>query len=408
MKQLLYLTKEEERILSGEAGEVFKKAMEILVALGEIYQADKLIPIQSAQIAGVSYKNIGDAGLEFLEEFAQKNAKAKVYSTLNPAGMDLIDWIELKIPKNFAENQLRIIKAYEKIGINLTCTCTPYLIGSFPKLNDSIAWSESSAVTFANSVLGARTNREGGPSALAAAIIGETPNYGYHLLENRKGTKIIEISEKIEPEQSLLSAIGYLTGEVYPNEVPIFLGLKGLNWDHHKALGAALATSGSIALYHIPMETPEIKLDQEIFAGKKLEKISLNKSEINKVYEKLTTSKPKEVDLVALGCPHCSVEELNYIATQLKGKHVKTRLWICTSRAIKEKAKHAVEVIESAGGRVLCDTCMIVSPIEDLGIKSIVTNSAKATHYAPSLCKVDTAFMSTLACIEIALSGVFK
>ncbi|MCS4542236.1 MAG: aconitase X catalytic domain-containing protein, partial [Euryarchaeota archaeon] len=331
----MYLSKEEEKILSGEAGEVFQKAMEILVALGEIYQADKLIPIKSTQISGVSYKTISDAGLEFLEEFAQKNAQAKVYSTLNPAGMDLARWTELKIPKSFAEKQLRIIRAYEKIGIKPTCTCTPYLVENIPELNDHIAWAESSAVVFANSVLGARTNREGGPSALAAAMIGKTPNYGYHLAENRQGTILVEMKETIDPEQSIVGAIGYFVGEMCMDRVPVFTGMKYLTWDHHKALGAALAAGGAIALYHVLGETPEAKLEKKIFKEKQIERITVSKAEIDKTYEKLTSSRPKNIDLVAIGCPHCSAKELSAVANELRGKRVKTQLWVCTSRAIK-------------------------------------------------------------------------
>jgi predicted aconitase len=164
----MQLTEEEKEILSGRRGEALEKAMEIVTALGEIYGADRLVPIRSAQIAGVSYKNIGDAGLELIEDFAKGGARVQVMSTLNPAGMDLKFWKDMGVPPKFAAKQKRIIDAYGKMGILTTCTCTPYDISNIALKGDHVAWSESSAVVFVNSVFGARTNREGGPSSLAS------------------------------------------------------------------------------------------------------------------------------------------------------------------------------------------------------------------------------------------------
>ena len=155
----MYLSKEEERILNGEEGYARQKSMEILASLGDIYGADKLIPVTSCQIAGASYKTIGDAGLFFISEFA-KTSKIRVKATLNPIGMDSIGWQRMKIKREFAEKQLEILDAYLKMGIDCSCTCTPYLIGNRPDCGEHIAWSESSAISFANSVLGAKTNRK--------------------------------------------------------------------------------------------------------------------------------------------------------------------------------------------------------------------------------------------------------
>ncbi|HEX9861678.1 MAG TPA: aconitase X, partial [Candidatus Bathyarchaeia archaeon] len=163
----MYLPEKEKRMLDGEEGYAVKKSMEILVALGDIYGAERLIAVGSVQVAGVSYHNLGDAGLEFLNELA-KDGRVKVLTTLNPAGMDLENWRNLGITAEFAEKQNLVIDAFRKMGIITSCTCTPYLIGNLPRYGEHVAWSESSAVTFANSVIGAKTNREGGPSALAA------------------------------------------------------------------------------------------------------------------------------------------------------------------------------------------------------------------------------------------------
>ncbi|MEF8835932.1 MAG: aconitase X, partial [Candidatus Thermoplasmatota archaeon] len=215
---LMHLTKKEEKILEGERGEGPAKAMELLVAIGKIYGADRLIPIESAQIAGVSYKTMGDAGLQFVQDFAE-TAEVNVKAMLNPAGMDLEE--KNYESDDFREKQSKLVNAYRQLGIEVTCTCTPYLIGNRPSLGDHLAWSESSAVSFANSVIGARTNREGGPSALMAAVIGKTPNYGLHLKENRKPDIVYEVGPEVP-----YSLLGYLVGRETRENVPYFKGLK--------------------------------------------------------------------------------------------------------------------------------------------------------------------------------------
>jgi len=161
----MYLTKEQEKMLEGEEGEVVEKLMRLLVRLGDIYNADRMIPVGSVQVSGVSYKSIGDPGLEFLEDFASKGVKVKVLTYLNPAGMDLENWREIGIPADFAEKQNRIISAFKKMGIVITATCTPYLAGNLPRFREHIAWSESSAVSFSNSVIGARSNKPANATA---------------------------------------------------------------------------------------------------------------------------------------------------------------------------------------------------------------------------------------------------
>ena len=187
----MYLSREEESIYQGEQGETLRRMMEILVALGDIYGAEKLVPVRSVQIAGVSYKNIGEAGLEWISDL---QGRVVVPSILNPAGMDLCRWKEMGISEEFALKQQQTIEAYRRLGVTIDCTCTPYQIyDDLASRGDHLAWSESSAVSYANSVIGARTNREGGPSALAAALVGKTALFGYHLDENRMPTHLVEV-----------------------------------------------------------------------------------------------------------------------------------------------------------------------------------------------------------------------
>jgi len=279
----MYLTKQQEKMLEGEYGEVVSKMMRLLVRLGDVYNAEKMIPVASVQVAGVSYKSIGDAGLEFLQDIA-KEAKVKVLTFLNPAGMDLENWKEMGISEEFAKKQLAIIEAFKKMDIVISATCTPYLAGNLPRYRQHIAWSESSAVSFANSVIGARTNREGGPSALASAITGYTPCYGLHLDENRQPNFVVNVNVDLKSSTDF-AAMGYYIGKEIKNKIPYFVGIKNADVDDLKALGAAMAASGAVALYHIENITPEAK--EVSIDG--LEKIEFGEEELEETYEKLNS-----------------------------------------------------------------------------------------------------------------------
>ncbi len=400
------LTKQEKDMLNGREGEGVQKAMEILVALGEIYNAERMVEISSSQVSGVSYKNLGDAGIEFLNDWADSGARIRVKTTLNPCGMDLKNWKKLGIPEEFAENQLRIINAFKKMRIKPSCTCTPYFIGNKPKFGAHIAWSESSAVSYANSVLGARTNRESGISALASAICGITPVYGYHLDENRKANLIVNVECELDGISDF-GALGYIVGKKAGNSVPYFIFKKNIktNPDKLKSLGAAMAASGAVSLYHIKGITPEAK-------GKDIIRKNSEKIKIENLDEgyKALNSGAKKIDLVAIGCPHASLKELIEISKLLKGKKTKSTLWIATARKIREIAdrKGIIKEIEKSGAFVVSDTCMVVAPIEDLGFKSMATNAAKAAFYAPSYCGVDVRFGSLEDCIEAAVEGKWR
>jgi len=395
----MYLTKEEEKILEGEKGEVLERMFRLLVRLGDIYGADKMIPVGSVQVAGVSFKSIGDPGLEFLEDFSSKGAKVKVLTYLNPAGMDLEDWDKLGFPKEFAEKQMRIMDAFKQMGIVITSTCTPYLAGNLPRFREHIAWSESSAVSFANSVIGARTNREGGPSALAAALCGVTPNYGLHLDENRKPNVVVNVDTDLK-FNSNYGALGYHVGKQVKKAIPYFKGLKDANTDQLKALGAAMAASGAVALYYVEDQTPEANL-MDI---KGLETINVSEKNLEETYEKLNTG--KDPDIVIMGCPHASLREISTLADKVEGKNLKKPVWICTSRMVKEAAERMGfnDTIENAGGKIVADTCCVVSPIEQMGYKTTAVNSGKAANYLPGFCKQKVVFKD----IDELIKGALK
>jgi len=402
--RVLHLSEEEKAMLAGEAGPGVAKAMEIVVALGQIYGATELTPVASAQVSGVSYKNLGDAGLAFLEEWAGQGARVRVPTTLNPAGMDLYSWRDLGFSEGFAQRQKAVIAAYGVLGITLTCTCTPYLVGNVPRLGQHIAWAESSAVSYANSVLGARTNREGGPSALAAAIAGRTASYGFHLEENRRATVVIDVRCPIRSEADL-GALGYMVGRTVANRVPYLRFHDAwLGHDALKALGAAMAASGAVALYHVEGVTPEARAGNIIRQGPEVIVVE----SLLPGYEALDGAMD-QIDIVSLGCPHASLDELRTVDEVIEGRRVRAALWITTARMTRDaaEAEGLVARIEATGARIVADTCMVVAPVAELGFRSMATNSAKMAFYAPSHSGLAVRLGSLEQCLEAAVTGIW-
>jgi len=386
------LTEDEKEMLSGKRGNAVKKSMEILTALGEIYGAEKLIDVYSVQIAGVSYHNLGDAGLGYLAELA-KDGKVKVLTTLNPAGMDLEDWKKLGIGEEFAQKQKKVIEAFSKMGVTVTCTCTPYLVGNLPEKGADVAWSESSAVCYANSVIGAKTNREGGPSSIASALTGKTPEYGMHLEKNRQAQVRVLVKAKLDSVPKF-GALGKVLGERIKNKIPYIEGIDSASMEQLKSLCASIATFGGTALFHIKGITPNKTEVPE-------ETIEVSEGEIAGAVEKLSDA--SEIDFVGVGCPHASLDELRNMAGLLEGKKVKKDFWICTARQTKEKADKEgyTETIEKSGAKIACDTCMAVAPIKNR-YKGMITDSAKACYYAAGHNNFKTRIRTLEECVEEA------
>lgn len=372
----MYLSAAEEAMLNGEDGEGVQKAMELIVALGKVYDADGLVDITSAHLSGASYKTIGDGGLRYLEDVS-KGSRVAVPSTLNPLGMDRDRWKEMHISEEFAKKQLRIIELYGSMGVKTSCSCTPYLGDNVPAFGDHVAWAESSALSFVNSFIGARTNREGGPGALAAAIVGKTANYGLHLDENRAPTVVIEaeIENTIFDHSLLGQAVGMRIGNGRPYYKGIAPGVEEV-----KTMAAAMAASGSVAMFHIENVTPE--------AGNydisELETIHIGKAELKDAMDTLNTV--DDVELISFGCPHLTEKEIHEMAEFLRGKEKKKdiEIWFCTSSDVRERCASDVKILEKFG-KVLADTCMVVAPIES-NFSRTGTNSAKAGNYLPTLC----------------------
>ncbi|MDD3977481.1 aconitase X catalytic domain-containing protein [Methanomicrobium antiquum] len=386
----MYLDSEDESILNGEYGETRQKMMEILLALGKVFNAENLVPITSAQISGASYKTIGEWGLEWLNNL---DARVAVPSILNPIGMPRESWRDIGISTEFAENQNKVIKAYKRLGIKMECTCTPYYL-NITNYGDHLAWSESSAVSYANSVIGARTNREGGPSALAAAMIGKTPNYGLHLFKNRMPEITIEVESGSGVHSGHYGAIGYLAGKIAGNKIPFLTNIRPSR-DQLKALGAAMAASGAVALYHVKGITPETKLPT--FKTEPVEKVVIEQSEIESLFEK------SDVDAVAVGCPHCSPDELSRLASLLEGKKTTKTFFVFVAKGVKDSNMGYVSKIEKSGAKVVEDTCIVVSPAMDV-FDTVMVDSGKAFAYVPNMCGCNVRIGTLEECVLAATS----
>lgn len=375
---MVWLTREEEEILKGAKGEGLAEALEAVVKVAEILGAQRLTEIVSAHISGVSYRNLGTEGVEYLEELAEKGLRFAVPTTINPAGFDVERYDEMGVGLEERELQMRVLKALNAMGAEITLSCAPYLIRP-PRFGDHLAWAESSAVLYANSVIGARTNREGGPFSVLEALVGKAPYVGLHTDEFRKPNIVIvlkSIKDFVERSRNY-SALGYLVGKAVGNGVPALLnppeGLK--QQSNLKLFLAAVGASSSIGMVLIEGVSPE-------FAPVKgLEKIELEEKDMMEILEKWRS---EDVDAVVLGCPHLSPEELLNLAKKLEGKTLRKLLFVFTSRWSSEKARAAVERLRKMGVRVYSDTCMVVGNLSALGVRRCATDSAKAAYYLSS------------------------
>jgi hypothetical protein len=307
--------------------------------------------------------------------------------------MDIENWEPLGVSPEFAAQQGRVLQAFDRMGVVTTCTCTPYLSGNLPRFGEHIAWAESSAVCFANSVIGARTNREGGPSALAAALTGRTPACGYHLDENRQPGLRVEVQAELNGTYhfgALGKALGERLGSSGARRVPYLTGIERASLEELKSFCASLATYGGAALFHIQGLTPE--------AGQvrvPADAITITQADLEQAAQSLSDASSEEIDFVSLGCPHLSLREIARLAELLQGRTVRREFWITTSRPIKGIADRMgyTQVIEASGAKFAVDTCCVVAPIQGR-FQALATDSAKACYYASSKNKFKTLFKS--------------
>ena len=398
----MILTPEQENILEGKQGKTRQKAIRLLIDLGKAAKSNRLVPVTSAHVSGVSPLTGGDGLIKFLEDLvSDSDGTAVVETSLNSAGCDRNRFEEMDIPvKDYVEKQQMILDSYEKLGIELSLSCTPY-DNILERGNAS--WAESNAVCFANSYSELRTNRESGLSALATSLSGYTPEYGLLLDENRiPNIKINVLCELNEPvDYSILG--DWIGKQIDPKwklefgPIPHIHGIKEFDFESKKALTAASANYGSALLFVDSFTKNPDKTNYQA-------EIDFNYEDLQKRYSELA---PKtKVDLVTIGCPQASIEEIERTAELVEGKEIpEKRLWVFTSAINFDKAKKEgyVDIIESAGGMVLRETCPEVVHYNHDKVKHILTNSMKAEHYLKSgLNSINTSVSRLSECIKFA------
>ena len=408
----MQLTPREKDMLDGSDGQAVQTAMEILVRVGDACGAERLIPVKSAHIVLAMYKSIFDAGVEVCEKFSEMGGRFVVPTTLDPCGMDTEDPVGFKTPEDYVEQQNRVISAYRKMGAIPVWTCTPYLTGNLPRFGEHVGWTESSAVAFVNSVLGARTNRETAVIDICIGLTGRTMDYGLHRDENRRGQVLIDLElggRELRSEEYPI--LGYYLGKVLGSRIGVVDGMRGTpSIEQLKSMMAGAAASGSVALLHIVGITPEAMTKEKAFGGNDPEEIIVVDEDTMADTWKIISTKPEsDIDFVAVGCPHYTIEEIAEVARLLNGRKVRAgvEFWIYTTKLTDTLARRMGyrQLLEESGARFALETCMLISPVETWGFETIMTDSAKCAYYAPMQCKTDVIFGSVSDCVEAAVTG---
>lgn len=390
----MYLTREEERILNGEEGLARQLAMKLIVRVGEALGAERLVKVAHVHASGISYSNIGDYGLEFIETLAG-DGKVSVYSTFNPAGFPLGEEPPYPVPETHVEKQRRIMDALLRMGFELSATCTPYMLRE-PRPGEHLAWGESSAVAVANTLYGARTNREGGPVALAAALVGRIYLWGLHLDENRRPTVFVRVNTGVDGELGA-GVLGYLVGKNLSGELP-YIDVRMKARRQVISLCAAAAAAGNTAMCVIRGISPE---DRGVPTG--VEKIVVDGDALRRTREEVETASIEEAELFFTGCPHHSSDVVGKVVELLEARSV-TRLrrpvWIAVPGNMGEPLRRYGEWLRRRGVYLLPGTCLVVSTLRKSGVRAIATDSVKTAFYMPRRHGVRVALASLREFIE--------
>jgi cis-L-3-hydroxyproline dehydratase len=408
----LHLTAKDGQMLHGDLGPATRMAMRILVRMAEVSNASQLLDISAAHIDSTVY--IGEAGLEFAERLAALGARVSVPTSLNVSGIDEHHWREWAVPPDWARQARRQMVAYERMGAVPIWTCAPYQTDMKPSFGQQVAWGESNAIVFANSVLGARTERYPDLFDICCAITGRAPAIGLHLTENRAGRILLtlkDIPTSLQERDDFYPVLGTLLGHTAAGLVPVIEGMSVLpNQDQLKALGAAAASSGAVALFHMVGVTPEALTREAAFQGRQPEvTVPVTLEMLRAARDELTHTDSEKLDLVVLGSPHFSLAEFKQLAPLVarKRKHPDIKFLVTSSRAMSQLAKQAgiLEVLEAFGAQLTVDTCILTSPMLPPGMEYLMTNSGKYAYYVPGMLGRKIAFGSLQDCVNSAIQG---
>jgi predicted aconitase len=406
------LSESDEALLGGVAGDGAALAMRIVVGAARALGAEALIDVASAHIDGCLYH--GDSGTLFAERLVDTGAKVSVPTTLNVGALDLVHARGTRLAPAAHEMARRMMTAYVALGCQPTWTCAPYQAGHRPALGTNVAWGESNAVVFCNTVLGARTNRYGDFLDICAAITGRAPYVGLHIPSERFATVLIDVSRlprSFLEDDSAYPILGAWLGRTVGTSIAAFAGLGQPTEDQLKALGAAAASTGAVGLFHVVGVTPEAPTIAAAFGGSSpLETLTLAESMLEEARSGLSTaniSPGDPIDAVATGSPHLSAQELRNLEAALAGRQCRVPLYACTSRSslAKVASEGISERLQSCGVRVVADTCIVVTPILPEGSGVLVTNSGKFAHYTPPNTGYQVVFATLQDCVDSAVAG---
>ena len=409
---MLNLSERDQAMANGEGGPAQALAMSILVRMADVYGATELMDISQAHIDSTIY--LGDATLEFAERLASLGAKVAVPTSLNVSGVDECGWKDWAVSPDWAAKAARQMLAYEKMGTVPMWTCAPYQTHMRPVFGQQIAWGESNAIAFANSVIGARTERYPDLLDICCAITGRVPAVGLHLSENRGGQMLLRLAGvplALQQDDQFFAVLGHLVGKLAGECIPVIDGiLVSPAEDQLKAFAAAAASSGRVALFHMVGVTPEAPTLDAAFHGRAPEQtIAIAVADLRAARAELTTADGRELDMVILGSPHFSLAEFSQLAPLVAGQHAHPRVkfLVTSSRLMKERARETgvLAPIVAFGAQVTLDTCILASPMLPPEIKTLMTNSAKYAYYAPSLLNTRVTFGSLADCVRSAIEG---
>ena len=414
----LRLTVDEQAMLDGQRGEAVALAMRLLTELGRIKGATKLIDIDSVHIDGCIF--YGQAGLDYASRLVELGAKVVVPTTVNVGSTDLLHpglvLENTDYEKFTADGARKIMQAYIDMGVKQTWTCAPYQEDTRPEKGTDIVWAESNAIAFANSVLGARTDRYGDFMDVASAITGKAPYAGLHLLENRTGHLVLDctsLSASVLDLDITYPLLGYLAGHYAGTRNPVLIGLPSdVSEDRLKALGAAAASAGGVGLFHVVGRTPEAPTLEAVVTNPKLiETYLIDAETLRNTREELTTAVLNtKLDAVSLGTPHASINEFKALVEELQSGgplHSDVQFYINTGRSVLAKATDAgyVTTLENYGVKIVVDTCAYMTSIFRPGTKTVITNSGKVAHYAPANMNVEIVIGTLTECVNSARLG---
>jgi len=408
----LQLSENDQAMLAGEMGEATQMAMRILVTMAGVYGAERLLDIESAHIDGCLYH--GYSGLEFAERLAAGGARVVVPTTLNVGAVDLMHPEVFRGTAQVGQWATRMMRAYEEMGCRPTFTCAPYQAMHRPPFGSQIAWAESNAIVFANSVLGARTNRYGDFIDICCAITGRAPAIGLHLRENRAGQilfRLTGISHRLLSEDVLFPVLGYFLGARTGTKIPVIDGLLPTTTeDQLKALGAAAASSGGVALFHAVGVTPEAATLDEAFQGHEPEAvIDIALDDLRSTLDVLSTVPDGPIQVVALGSPHFSLSEFARLLPLVEEHPPQPdfEFIVCTHRlalaALQQRGW--LDRLRHAGVQIIVDTCVVVTPVVRARGGVLMTNSGKFAHYSPGNIGLQVVYGSLEECVRSAALG---